>query len=225
MQIEALLGTDAPAVAVPGLGERLYMFRDANKMTLQLLSEVSGIELGTLERMEARDECPNDIRLLQRLAAALHVGLGELFPVGEDTSTGVRILRSGDCFDRVVQRRGKDFYKYVDLVRSTEISGMVPRILELYCHERDDNELNHGHALHQFTLVLEGRVGFHWKYNGREHSQEMEPGDSWYIRPWVPHSFTSLSRDATSKIFVMTFAGPSFFRAEEKLQYPVQVHL
>lgn len=225
MQTETLLSTEAGTLVVPGLGERLYMFRDANKMTLRLLSEVSDIGLEVLERMETQDRCPSDIRILRRLAAALHVTTGELFPVHEDTSEGVRILRREECFGRVVQRRGKDFYKYVDLVRSTEISGMVPRILELYCREKDDNELNQGHALHQFTLVLEGRVGFHWKYDGQEHSVEAEPGDSWYIRPWVPHSFTSLSQDVTSKIFVMTFSGPTFFRAEERLQYPVQVHL
>jgi hypothetical protein len=57
--------------------------------------------------------------------------------------------------------------------------------------ENPDVVFNNGHFLHQFTYFI-GPVNFYYiDENGKKKLEEMNTGDSMYISPYTPHSFTT----------------------------------
>ena len=67
--------------------------------------------------------------------------------------------------------------------------------------------MNNGHLMMQTTLFI-GPVDFYWKDEGGVvHRQEMNTGDSNYISPFVPHSFTSRDPDVEAIIIAVTYGG------------------
>ena len=64
---------------------------------------------------------------------------------------------------------------------------------------------NKGHILHQFTFFI-GEVNFYWKDNFGYHCKEMNTGDSNYIPPFIPHSFTSRNKKELGLIIAVTFS-------------------
>ena len=64
---------------------------------------------------------------------------------------------------------------------------------------------NKGHILHQFTFFI-GDVNFYWKDSLGFQCKQMKTGDSNYIPPFVPHSFTSRNIKKPGLIIAVTFA-------------------
>ena len=64
---------------------------------------------------------------------------------------------------------------------------------------------NKGHILHQFTFFI-GEVNFYWKDSFGYHCKLMNTGDSNYIPPFIPHSFTSRNKKKLGLIIAVTFA-------------------
>ena len=64
---------------------------------------------------------------------------------------------------------------------------------------------NKGHILHQFTFFI-GEVNFYWKDSLGFQCKQMNTGDSNYIPPFVPHSFTSRNKKNPGLIIAVTFA-------------------
>ena len=95
-----------------------------------------------------------------------------------------------------MNRAGKPYYEYRDTVMSTVAPFRPEWILDLCIV--DDNEAtnskvqwNNGHFMHQFTYFI-GEVNFYYKdSNGKKKVAIMNTGDSMYITPFTPHSFTT----------------------------------
>jgi methylphosphonate synthase len=95
-----------------------------------------------------------------------------------------------------MQRKNKPYYKYKDTVMS-KISPFRPEWIEELIVVNDSNPenpdvvFNNGHFLHQFTYFI-GPVNFYYiDENGKKKLEEMDTGDSMYISPYTPHSFTT----------------------------------
>jgi methylphosphonate synthase len=95
-----------------------------------------------------------------------------------------------------MQRKNKPYYKYKDTVMS-KISPFRPEWIEELIVINDSNPenpdvvFNNGHFLHQFTYFI-GPVNFYYiNENGKKNLEEMNTGDSMYISPYTPHSFTT----------------------------------
>jgi methylphosphonate synthase len=69
-----------------------------------------------------------------------------------------------------------------------------------------DIAFNRGHFLHQFTYFV-GRVNFYWEESGKRHCAEMRTGDSCFIPPFIPHSFTAVDLNQPGLIIAVTYAG------------------
>ena len=65
---------------------------------------------------------------------------------------------------------------------------------------------NNGHFMHQLTFFV-GYVNFYYKYKDKYYCEEMNTGDSNYIPPFIPHSFTSRNVNEESFIVAVTFGG------------------
>ncbi len=68
-------------------------------------------------------------------------------------------------------------------------------------------KFNNGHFLHQFTYFI-GPVNFYYILNKKKRVAKMNTGDSMYISPYIPHSFTTRKNkeNLLGNILALTYA-------------------
>lgn len=145
-------------------------------------------------------------------------GYKDEFPVVDDTVGGVVIYTAGQR--KATERdsfRGPEgdkvkFYTYADTAMSRNSLFRPEWISEHYLHdgENADNTpdwaFNKGHFEHQMTYFI-GPVNFHWiGRDGQKHVRKMNTGDTNYITPFVPHTFSTRS-NGKGIILAVTYGG------------------
>ena len=126
------------------------------------------------------------------------VNARDFYIMHDDCPSGFKIMRCEDSVksSRIMHRSGKPYYEYRDTAMSS-VGPFRPEWIEMLCVV-DDNEpssrqvqWNNGHFMHQFTYFL-GDVNFYYiGENGEKKVGVMNTGDSNYITPFIPHSFTT----------------------------------
>ena len=124
----------------------------------------------------------------------------DFFVVKDDTNLGIKKMTTEDSqkSSRIMQRAGSDYYEYRDTVLTT-VTTFRPEWIKQLCfvdNNSPDNpkvQWNNGHFMHQFTYFI-GSVNFYYLNDlGEKCVEVMNTGDSCYITPFVPHSFTTRS--------------------------------
>jgi len=107
-----------------------------------------------------------------------------------------------------MKRDSEPYYLYKDTVMS-KVSPFRPEwIQELVTVENSDphnNKVkwNNGHFLHQFTYFI-GPVNFYYyDENNEKKVSEMNTGDSMYISPYTPHTFTTRKNEKNEKGIIL----------------------
>ncbi len=122
----------------------------------------------------------------------------DFYIIYDDCPNGVKIMRfeESEKSSRIMTRAGKPYYEYRDTAMSTAAPFRPEWIMEL-CYVDDnkpdnpDAQWNNGHFMHQFTYFI-GEVNFYYKgSNDEKKVAVMNTGDSMYITPFVPHTFTT----------------------------------
>jgi methylphosphonate synthase len=143
-------------------------------------------------------ESDPDFKLLKKATEIWPINLNDFFGIEDDTINNYKIFTKAesDKTIRTMQRKNKPYYKYKDTVMS-KISPFRPEWIEELIVVNDVNPenpdvvFNNGHFLHQFTYFI-GPVNFYYiDENGKKNLEEMNTGDSMYISPYTPHSFTT----------------------------------
>jgi transcriptional regulator with XRE-family HTH domain len=143
-------------------------------------------------------ETEPDFKLLKKATEIWPINLNDFFGIEDDTINNYKIFTKAesDKTIRTMQRKNKPYYKYKDTVMS-KISPFRPEWIEELIVVNDSNPenpdvvFNNGHFLHQFTYFI-GPVNFYYiDENGKKNLEEMNTGDSMYISPYTPHSFTT----------------------------------
>ena len=143
-------------------------------------------------------EIDPDFRLLEKATKIWPINLNDFFGIEDDTINDYKIFTKADSdkTTRIMQRKDKSYYKYKDTVMS-KISPFRPEWIEELVIVNDSSPenpmviFNNGHFLHQFTYFI-GPVNFYYiDENGKKKLEEMNTGDSMYISPYTPHSFTT----------------------------------
>jgi methylphosphonate synthase len=143
-------------------------------------------------------ESDPDFKLLKKATEIWPINLNDFFGIEDDTINNYKIFTraESDSTTRTMQRKNKPYYKYKDTVMS-KISPFRPEWIEELIVINDSNPenpdvvFNNGHFLHQFTYFI-GPVNFYYiNENGKKNLEEMNTGDSMYISPYTPHSFTT----------------------------------
>jgi hypothetical protein len=155
-----------------------------------------GVDQETIENILNGKKYPN-FELIKKAINVWPVNYSDFFSIEDDTKNGFRIFKKEDSDKtaRKVSRDGKSYYLYKDTVMS-KLSPFRPEWIEELITVNDsdpqNNEIkfNNGHFLHQFTYFI-GPVNFYYIKNGEKKVAEMNTGDSMYISPYVPHSFTT----------------------------------
>lgn len=122
---------------------------------------------------------------------------------------------------RVMKRQGNDYYEYRDTVTERNAPFKPEWIREL-CYVKNNRannkkvKWNRGHLLHQFTYFV-GKVNFYYREKNKKKVAIMSTGDSMYITPYTPHSFTTRDINKKSYIIAITF--------EDRINYEIQNEL
>lgn len=184
----------------------LYHVRSGNNF-LGILNDIkrrpedAAIELGV-----SLDEINSIISGRKKISPELIEKAVEIWPVNErdfyiisdDCPMGVLIMTSDESkkTSRIMERAGKPYYEYRDTAMSKTAPFRPEWILEL-CKVKDNDpnnpevQWNNGHFMHQFTYFI-GQVNFYFKGDdGKKHVAVMNTGDSMYITPFTPHTFTT----------------------------------
>ena len=137
-------------------------------------------------------------KLIERAVKIWPVNERDFYIISDDCASGVLIMTSEESSksSRIMERAGKPYYEYRDTAMSKTAPFRPEWILEL-CKVKDNDpnnpnaQWNHGHFMHQFTYFI-GQVNFYFKgVDGQKHVAIMNTGDSMYITPFTPHTFTT----------------------------------
>ena len=135
--------------------------------------------------------------IIKKAVEVWPVNIADFHVIEDDAEAGFKILREkeSDKTKRLMTRGNKPYYLYKDTVMS-KLSPFRPEWIREEAVVLDDNpdnldvKYNNGHFLHQFTYFI-GPVNFYYILDGKKKVAKMNTGDSMYIAPYIPHSFTT----------------------------------
>ena len=139
--------------------------------------------------------------LIKKAVSVWPINYSDFFFVTDDTKNDYKIFKfsESNSSERKMYRNGKPYYLYKDTVMS-KISSFRPEWIQQLSVVNDDNPdnpnviFNNGHFFHQFTYFI-GPVNFYYIENGIKKVEKMNTGDSMYIGPYIPHTFTTRKND------------------------------
>ena len=156
-------------------------------------------------------------KLIKAMTSFYPISLLNLWVELDDCNNGVKLNKSRDSLasTRTFNRPDKNgllkpYYEYRDTAMS-KLSPFKPewikplRVVQNTKPDDMDVAYNIGHLLHQTTFVI-GEVNFYWEISGKKYMEELNTGDSNYITPFVPHSFTSRNPKEPGTIIAITYS-------------------
>ena len=198
----------------------LKIIEEANnlKRTKNALAKELNISKSTLEKVIMGKCKPAEARdLVTKMLKTYPIDASKLQIEDEEKTFSLTLLntKKSKKSSRVFKRKNSlgEFVNYYEY-RDTAMQKNVPiypewiKPLVVVNNNKAQNNLicyNKGHILHQFTFFI-GEVNFYWKDNSGYHCKEMNTGDSNYIPPFIPHSFTSRNKKELGLIIAVTFA-------------------
>jgi len=203
--------------------EKIYRLK-SGKNFLGILNDIKrrpedaaielGVELSDIESIiQGKTLISQD--LVERATTIWPVNSRDFFVIRDDCPSGIKIMNSEESkkSSRIMDRAGTPYYEYRDTAMSTVAPFRPEWILEL-CYV-DDNEptnsnvqWNNGHFMHQFTYFI-GDVNFYYRdSNDEKKVAVMNTGDSMYITPFTPHTFTTRKgAKENGLILALTYGG------------------
>ncbi len=201
------------------VGARILSEANDLKRTVPAVAEEMSLELEAVERIIAGEASKETVfAFIDRFESLYPVDGGDLRLIDDDCSNGVVYFSKSvsESTSRVFNRLNSagertPFYEYRDTAMS-KISPIKPEWIKQLRVVTDANPYNpdviynNGHFMHQLTFFV-GPVNFYYEVEGQKHCVEMKTGDSCYITPYVPHTFTNRDADEEAYIVAVTFGG------------------
>jgi methylphosphonate synthase len=177
----------------------LRFHREAATLTRAELARRAGLTPAAIEQLESGAAAAGDDEL-RRLAAALRVSVRDLIPP-DAFEEPVLVQRLGDA-PRWTYPDGEPAYELAELtaVKSLPFSkGLEVTVLTDAAPAPDITA-----GLHQYLYNVGTRpVTIAWSLDGELRQDTLEPGDSAYLKPCLPHCF----RGAGGKLLVLRIGG------------------
>ena len=210
------------------LGSRIMCELNDLKRTPEAAANDLGYDLPILNDILAgRASKDTAFGLIDRMGDKYPIDAAELKLLEDDTLNGAKFMRISDSrgTSRIYRRPDaqggtSDYYEYWDTVMS-RLSYFKPELIQQLRFvddndpENPDVRYNHGHFLHQYGIFV-GEVNFYYEQNGRRYCESLNTGDSYYMTPFVPHTFTSRNREKPGYMIAVT-SGGEVKRAQKEL--------
>jgi len=205
---------------VAAMGACLLSEANDLKRPLPTVAKELNVSLAKLECLLKGDlEVGDALNVLRKMSEVYPVPLNDLWLDADDTMGGVRLFTAdaAQATARVLERpdrtgKRSPYYEYRDAVmsRCSQFRPEWIKELRVVCSGDPldpDVQLNNGHLMMQTTLFI-GPVDFYYKdRHGQVHRCEMNTGDSNFISPFVPHSFTVRDESQAGIIIAVTYGG------------------
>ena len=200
-------------------GARIQSIANDIKRNAQALAKELGEPLTTVQAIFAGSSSPGEVeRVINKMTETYPLSRLDLEVRRDDTDEGV-VVQSAEAAlatSRIFNRANElgqpaPYYEYRDAAMSSVGPYRPEWIKELRSVDTNDATnpdvaYNSGHLMHQATFFV-GPVNFYWKVGDKAYMEEMNTGDSNYITPFVPHSFTSRNPKQEAYIVAVTFYG------------------
>ena len=159
--------------------------REISSLSIKELSTRTDISFDTLHDFESGSREPK-ISDLEKIASALTVNLRDLLP-NDKIEDKVIIKNHETCktwyFPENTQR-----YKFYELATTTTLP--FSKSFEVEILDSSNSELDMSSGLHQYVYNIgKTPVNLNWEINNKTHNQVINPNDSLYMKPFVPHNF------------------------------------
>ncbi|WP_394539326.1 XRE family transcriptional regulator [Lysobacter enzymogenes] len=168
----------------PTLGGLLRALRARNQWTLKQLSELSGIPLSTLSKIEHDRLSLNYERLVQ-LSQRLNLSMGELFSAPLPAERGVTARRSIGRLRDAPHVGGRNYDAYL-LCAELRRKRMIPVLTRIHARSLQEfGELVRTPG-EEFVYVLDGAVALHTEFYD---PTVLRAGESSYIDSDMGHAY------------------------------------
>lgn len=170
------------------IGRAVREFRKARSMTVSDLSDVTGLSVGMLSKIE-NGVTSSSLTTLQALSSALSVPITGFFRRFEERREVVHV-KAGEAMEmeRAGTRAGHQ-YNLLGHIGANK-SGVVVEPYLITLHEESDIFPTFQHEGIELLYILEGEVG----YRHGDQSFHLKPGDSLFFDADAPHGPDELLR-------------------------------
>ena len=181
------------------LGEKIRKLRKRRGMTLQGVSDISGLSKSLLSQIENETSAP-PIPTLVRIARSLGVTIGYFFQ-DTDNRQQLSVVRENDRREtvRLPHNRPKQSgYRYFSLANPVINQHMEPFWVRFESRAESSGTF-YQHPGEEFLYVHEGRLEF--KTEGD--SIVLTPGDSLYFKSGIPHMVQNVGEEPAYAVAVI----------------------
>ncbi len=180
------------------IGKIISQLREENRISIEELSERSGVAVAKIEEIEAGKITPS-VGVMIKISRALGARLGTLLDGQENL--GAVVTRADQNKPKGDALSGADIganphMDFFSLAQGKRDRSMEPMIVEL---TDKSNGINSEHEGEEFIYVLEGHVEV--KYGQQCHT--LSKGDSIYYDSLVPHSVYSATEQPAKILAVI----------------------
>ncbi len=180
------------------LGIKIRKLRQERRLTLQELSDLSGLSKPLLSQVE-NDQVTPPIATLLKIAKGLKVNINYFFE--DDDERPKFVLQRSSQQKSSRRRTGNDSpeaYLYHSLAPGFRQKAMEPFLVEFELTLWDDRFF-YSHEGEEFIYLLSGKLEFHYG----EEIAILEPGDSIYYDSSEPHGYVSLGKEKAKAVAVL----------------------
>lgn len=201
------------------IGARILSEANDLKRTVESMANELGLNESHLKNVIAGNcSRAEAFQVIDKIEEVYPVDSSDLRLIQDNSEFGVLYFSAEKSIEssRIFNRKDKNgdktpFYDY----RDTAMSKLCPfkpewikelRVVKNSDPLNPDVAYNSGHFLHQTTFFY-GPVNFYYEIDGVKYCKEMNTGDSNYITPYIPHSFSSRDESREAYIIAITFGG------------------
>lgn len=189
-------------VAALNLGKKIRELRTQQGLTLQVLSDRTGLSKPQLSQIENNIAAP-PIATLIKISKALGVKISHFFQ-DQTSEERIVVVRKDERHGlKKPSHHNHDYseigYRYESLAYPMADKHMEPFIVEFAPHEESKRFYNN-HKGEEFLFILEGWLEF----KGGATSQILEAGDSIYFDSGISHALRAINVPAKALVIVFT---------------------
>lgn len=188
---ESQLGHKQDAAGEVDVGGNLRRIREAARLSLRALAELSGLAINTLSLIENGKTSPS-VSTLQQLARALEIPVSAFFETVVPLKNITHIKRYQR--PRAIFAHGS----LEDLGAGSIIDAVEPFVVTL-APQADSGRQDIVHTGYEFVFCLEGQVS----YTIDQQVFLLEPGDSLLFEAHLPHCWQNPGQSEARSILVM----------------------
>ena len=182
-----------------GVGERIKKLRELKGLSLEDVSQRTGISEEMLESIEADATAP-PLGTLTKLARALEMKMGYLLTAGEPKPFVITRKDERKPVSRhAAEQQRKYGYSYLSLSPGMRDRNMEPFLVTL--SPTEEEMPGSVHEGEEFIYVLEGEM----EVIIGEHQEVLYPGDAIYYHSSIPH-VVKCHQEKPTKILAVLFA-------------------